>query len=229
MFVVLVIYLSCNSLGASTGLSTSSNTSESDLKTNYMTNKSMTQNSIVVVKSRVVDKESNSTYDLGYNVTKTSDNDTLNEETGEINSSKEYLTFTPKKELPLGMIIAGPAAAVGIMIFLCATYYWHTVQLDRQAKRLSITLFVTPDDKTKDIDAPAPSRSQRLVPSKSKTFMNAEFSGGYNQRRKSTLSAPTTLMPPSASMGKRGSSWSALADQEIINLSAPRRHSTFIL
>ena len=229
MFVVLVIYLSCNYLGASTGLSTSSNTSESDLKTDYMTNKSMALNSIVVVKPRVVDKESNSTYDLGYNVTKTRDNDTLNEEMGEINSSKEYLKFTPKKELPLGMIIAGPAAAVGIMIFLCATYYWHTVQLDRQAKRLSITLFVTPDDKTKDSDAPAPSRPQRLVPSKSKTFLNAEFSGGYNQRRKSTLSAPTTLMPPSASMGKRGSSWSALADQEIINLSAPRRHSTFIL
>ena len=228
MFVVLALYLSYNQLGASTGLSTSKNMSESDLKTNYMTNKSMALNSIAVVKHRVVDEESNFTYDLADNVTTTSDNNTSKEEIAEINSSKEYLTFTPKKELPLAMIIAGPAAAVGIMIFLCATYYWHTVQLDRQAKRLSITLFVTPDEKAKDGDTPTSSRTQRLVPSKSKPLLNNEFSAVYSQRRKSTLSVPT-LLPPSSAMGKRGSSWSALADQEIVNLSAPRRHSTFIL
>ena len=228
MFVVLAIYLSCNYFGASTGLSSVRNTSDSDLQTNYMANQSMALNNKAVTKPRVVDRDNSSAYDLAYNVTKTSDNDTLSEEIGEINNAKDYLTFTPKKELPLAMIVAGPAAAVGIMIFLCATYYWHTVQLDRQAKRLSITLFVTPDEKTPDGEASVPSRPQRLVPSKSKTFLNADFGGAYNQRRKSTLSAPT-LMPPTASMGKRGSSWSALADQEIVNLSAPRRHSTFIL
>lgn len=200
--------------------------SESETNTNYMANQSMDFNSIALFVESVTGTNTNLTRGLAYNVTKTSDNDTRKEEAQAINSSKEYLTFTPKRELPLAMIIAGPAAAVGIMLFLCVSYYWHTVQLDRQAKRLSITLFVTPDSKEKNGDPPT--RTQKLVPSKSKHFREPEFNPVYSQRRKSTLSVPT-LVPPTAAMGKRGSSWSALADQEIINLSAPRRHSTFIL
>ena len=105
------------------------------------------------------------------------------------------------------MIIAGPAAAVGIMILLCATYYWHTVQ----AKRLSITLFVTPDEKTTDGKAPAPSRSQRLVPSKSKTSLDADFGVAYKHPVGAFSDASHSLY------GKKGSSWSALADQEIVD------------
>ena len=231
MLKLLILFLFSNLVESSSGLSATRNVSQSVEETDYISNKSISLNSTETFLKTVTDKYNNTKVDLANNVTeisdnhKTGDNDTTKAIQYTANSSVDYLSFTSKRELPMAMIIAGPVAAVSIMLFLCVSYYWHTVQLDNQAKRLSITLYVTPDGKEKNGDLPV--RPQKLVPSKSKHFRDPDFNM-YSQRRKSTLSVPT-LVPPSAVMGKRGSSWSALADQEIINLSAPRRHSTFIL
>lgn len=131
-----------------------------------------------------------------------------------------------KKELPLAMIIAGPTAAVSICIFLCIAYYFHNAQLNSRAKRLSITLYVSPDLNSVSSTCSSPTfmSPQRQVP----TRRMSRDSDIFSPRRKSTLSVHTPSKPASTH-GKRGSNWSALADQEILSLSAPRRHSTFIL
>ena len=225
MFKVLILCLLSNVYRSSAGLSAVKNMSQALENANYMSNKSMVLNGIGMFVNSVLDSRNSSSTDLAQTDTKTGNNDTAKAVKDMTNSSLDYVIFPPRRELPLAMIIAGPVAAISILLFLCVTYYWHTVQLDKQAKRLSITLFVRPDNKENDGDARA--STQKLVPIKSKHFRESDLNM-HSQRRKSTLSVPT-LVPPSAAMGKRGSSWSALADQEIINLSAPRRHSTFIL
>lgn len=131
-----------------------------------------------------------------------------------------------KKELPLAMIIAGPTAAVSICIFLCIAYYFHNAQLNSRAKRLSITLYVSPDlnSISSNCSSPIFTSPQRLAP----TRRMSRDSDIVSPRRKSSVSVHTHSKPAN-SHGKRGSNWSALADQEILTLSAPRRHSTFIL
>lgn len=146
----------------------------------------------------------------------------------------------PKKELPMAMIIAGPAAAVSIFLFLCIAYYFHNLQLNKKVKRLSITLYVTPEPSTENSNCDSTyshTRTHKLVPAPSPSPI--PFGGGNrnhstrdsdlfcnNQRRKSIMPPPTLGVP---NLGKRGSNWSAIADQEILTMSAPRRHSTFIL
>ena len=233
MLNVLIVVVLAILLVTSPGLSATGNMSQSEEEKENMPTKSMASNSAGTLLKTFPDKTNDSYVELVYNVTTvsnnrtTGDNGTTKGVQDMTDSSLDYLNYTPKRELPMAMIIAGPVAAVSIMLFLCASYYWHTVQLDRQAKQLSITLFVTPD--CKDTNGDLPVRPQKLVPSKSKHLRENSDFNLYSQRRKSTLSVPTSLVPPPLAMGKRGSSWSALADQEILNLSAPRRHSTFIL
>ena len=134
----------------------------------------------------------------------------------------------PKKELPVALIIAGPTAAVSIFIFLCVAYYFHNAQLNKKAKRLSVTLYVPPDLNSISSNCSSPTgmlpQSHKYIPS-ARLSRDSDLLG---PRRKSMISIHTLSLPPSI-QGKRGSNWSALADQEILNLSAPRRHSTFIL
>jgi hypothetical protein len=133
-----------------------------------------------------------------------------------------------KRELPMALIIAGPTAAASIFIFLCVAYYFHNAQLNRKAKRLSATLFVPQDVNSLSSNCSSPTGvlppSQRYI----HTARLSRDSDIFGPRRKSMISIHTLSMPPSVH-GKRGSNWSALADQEILSLSAPRRHSTFIL
>lgn len=148
-----------------------------------------------------------------------------------VGNSRSHVTESQnqrKKELPLAIIIAGPAAACGICIFLCIAYYFHNLQLNNRAKRLSFTLYVSPDasfEEAKSVNACA-ARAQKLVPASPSLGISRDDI--FSQKRKSTLSVPTLAVPP-ALQHKRGSSWSAFADQEILTLAAPRRHSTFII
>ena len=135
-----------------------------------------------------------------------------------------------EKELPLTIIIVGPAAAVGICLFLCIAFYFHNMQLNNQAKRLSITLNVPPQPhyiSNAFLDINSTGTQQPMQPSPSPSVrIPRDDMFAYNQKRKSTVS---TLNVPSTLQHKRGSSWSAYADQETLTLAAPRRHSTFII
>lgn len=159
--------------------------------------------------------------------------------TRKTNDEMENFPPEPKKELPMAMIIAGPAAAVSIFLFLVIAYYFHNLQLNKKVKRLSITLYVTPDPSTESSNCdsnniqarphklvPAPSPSPVPFGSRSHSRDSTDIFSNGGARRKSIMPPPTLGVP---NMGKRGSNWSAMADQEILNLSAPRRHSTFIL
>ena len=158
-------------------------------------------------------------------------------------------TYEPKRELPMAIIIAGPAAAAGIFLFLCVAYYFHNAQLNEKAKRLSYTLYISPEASTETtkcdtytVAPTTPRTPQNLTPAsrpKSPPLTpfgrqhsrdsSASIKSTNSQRRKSTLTVPSINVPGGSPMGKRGSNWSALADQEILILSAPRRHSTFII
>lgn len=120
-------------------------------------------------------------------------------------------------ELPISLIIASPVAAVTIIVFLCIAYYCHASQLDERAKQLAIQIAVG--------EYPAENENIRVrVHRPSRCYPNLE-TDMLHQKRKS-LRTPTP--PPPGT--KRGSmNWSAIADQEILTLAAPRRHSTFIL
>ncbi|KAH3831680.1 hypothetical protein DPMN_104950 [Dreissena polymorpha] len=107
-----------------------------------------------------------------------------------------------------------------------------------------MTLYVTPDHSTDSTKCESTSsgtyaRTHKLTPTPptpSPVFSrqhsresNMSIKSNNSQRRKSMLAPPTLSLPPGMPTGKRGSNWSAVADQEILYLSAPRRHSTFIL
>ncbi|KAK3597445.1 hypothetical protein CHS0354_041858 [Potamilus streckersoni] len=122
----------------------------------------------------------------------------------------------PGRELPIPIIIASPVAAVSIVIFVCVAYKWHTIQLDQKAKEIVAHLAEIHSEE------PLCNVPKIHVPMQSR----GSDSELYGQRRKSLLRTPT---PPPGLGSKRGSSWSALADQEIVHSASPRRHSTFIL
>ncbi|KAL3879093.1 hypothetical protein ACJMK2_031407 [Sinanodonta woodiana] len=123
----------------------------------------------------------------------------------------------PRRELPIPIIIASPVAAVSIIIFVCVAYKWHTIQLDQKAKEIVAHLAEMHSEEPLCSNVP-----KIHVPVQSRGS-DPDLNG---QRRKGLLRTPT---PPPSLGGKRGSSWSALADQEIVHSASPRRHSTFIL
>lgn len=133
-----------------------------------------------------------------------------------------------RKELPLAIIIAGPAATFSICIFLCIAFYFHNLQLNNRAKTLSFTLHIKPDVSSESTICTSSTSTQvQLLPqtSNARGLSRDEI---LSQKRKSALTAPTLPVPPTVQQ-KRGSSWSALADQEIVSIPAPRKHSTFLL
>lgn len=133
-----------------------------------------------------------------------------------------------KKELPLAIIIAGPAATLSICIFLCIAFYFHNLQLNNRAKQLSFTLHIKPDVSSDSTTCTSSTSTQvQLLPQTSNTrgLSREEI---LSQKRKSALTASTLPVPPTV-QPKRGSSWNALADQELVSIPAPRKHSTFLL
>lgn len=174
----------------------------------------------------------NSTYDfnnIGQNLEKNLS--TSNDNAAVVDESRDFTTIAPSRnnELPIPIMIASPAVAVAIVIFICLAYRWHTHQLDAQAKELALQLAV---------NCPSPCMpcspchtTQRLLPpnptmnTSSPSHSDTDLLGA---RRKSLRSASPTLLAPPGLGNKRGSSWSALSDQEIVSHS-PRRHSTFLL
>lgn len=192
------------------------------------------ENKTVLYKDNNDDTKNNITIKL--NTTKGYSN--ISDEFTSKNESKENYDVTyskfmdskhkVKKELPLTIIIVGPAAAFGICLFLCIAYYFHNMQLNNRAKRLSFTLYVTPDSSSENTRNTNFNNmcSQKLVPP-SPNFRSSRDEL-FSQKRKSTLTAPTLTVPANI-QHKRGSSWSAFADQEMLSIAAPRRHSTFII
>ncbi|KAL4224752.1 hypothetical protein ACF0H5_015449 [Mactra antiquata] len=163
------------------------------------------------------------------------------------------LPYQPKKNQHLTIIIVGGTAAVSIALFLCIAYYFHNAQLNKKAKRLSFTIYVSPEPSSDSIvsDPPRLTRVPKSIPNSPRpslrlsreaspaprfsreaspnAWLAVDNGDVFSQRRKSTLTA-NTLSIPSNIQGKRGSqNWNAFADHEILTLSAPRRHSTFII
>lgn len=137
-----------------------------------------------------------------------------------------------KKELPLKIIIAGPTAAVSIAVFLCVAYYFHNAQLNKTAKRLSITLYVNPTVRSNSVVSTTPPVNFNPVRRQSMAGFPRNHRSYQDivpmaPRRKSTMSLHGGTGPPANLHSKRISSFSV--DQEILTLSAPRRHSTFII
>lgn len=48
----------------------------------------------------------------------------------------------PISKLPLSIIITAPSVAAGITLFLCIAFYFHNLQLNKKAQRISLTLIV---------------------------------------------------------------------------------------
>ncbi|KAL4230280.1 hypothetical protein ACF0H5_010665 [Mactra antiquata] len=145
---------------------------------------------------------------------------------------------TPDEGLPIPIMVASPAVAVCIIVFICVAYKLHTKQLDEQAKQLAIQVAAGTVQCPSPILPSSPSHtSQRLLPqctvqSSSLQVLYHSESDFNGPRRKSLRTpSPTSQILLTPNMGirdKRGSSWSALSDNEIVNHS-PRRHSTFLL
>lgn len=56
----------------------------------------------------------------------------------------------PVSKLPLSIIITAPAVAAGIMLFLCIAFYFHNLQLNKKAQRISLTLIVAQQTPSKE-------------------------------------------------------------------------------
>lgn len=61
---------------------------------------------------------------------------TLSEQT------ETWIPDEPPRKVPLSIIITASGVAVGIVLFLCISFYFHNAQLNKKAERLSMTLFV---------------------------------------------------------------------------------------
>lgn len=171
----------------------------------------------------------------------------------EHNEGVTDIPYQPRKKKHLTIIIVGPTAAVSIALFLCIAYYFHNAQLNRKAKRLSFTIYVSPEPSSDSVisDTPRVTRVPKSVPNSPRAsvrlsreaspvprlsretspnaWLGVDNADVYGPRRKSTLTV-NTLSVPSSIQSKRGShNWNAFADHEILTLSAPRRHSTFII
>lgn len=175
------------------------------------------------------------------NVTKESHNTT---------AEKPWIPDDPDKELPFTIIVAGPTAAFFIIIFLCVAFYFHNLQLNKKAHKLSFTMYVTADQtpglniegsetgsspsamindngltsaSCQNLRLKRDSSAQSLRMSRENSTLSMRLSRDgemFTPQRKSTVS----LGLPS-----RGSTLSAFSDQEVVNQSSKRKHSIFIL
>lgn len=158
----------------------------------------------------------------------------LNESEVNVTATEKRIATTTRapmeRKLPIPIMIASPAVAVGIVIFICVAYKAHTMQLNAQAKDLALQ--VAAEQCSSPCMPCSPSQNtQTLLPpshsmnSNSPSHSNSDLLGA---RRKSLRTPSPTLLAPPDLGSHRGSTWSALSDQEIVSHS-PRRHSTFLL
>lgn len=166
-------------------------------------------------------------------------NGTDKNSSGTVVSVTEQITDMSGKDpdeapLPIPLMVASPAVAVGIFIFICIAYKWHTTQLDAQARKLAeqVTSGRTSGQTPSPCIpcSPCHNTQRLLLPSQSAASTSPYHSDSdlMGARRKSLRTpSPVLLLPPGLG-NHRGSSWSALSDQEVVNHS-PRRHSTFLL
>lgn len=83
----------------------------------------------------------------------------------------QQMTWTPEepeKELPFAIIVAGPTAAFIVIVFLCVAFYFHNVQLNKNAHKISLTLYVEPEENSDtgedDIITPLPLSTANQLP-----------------------------------------------------------------
>lgn len=150
----------------------------------------------------------------------------LNESEVNVTATEKRIATTTRspyeRKLPLPIMIASPAVAVGIIIFICVAYKAHTIQLNAQAKDLALQIAAEQCSSPCMPCSPYNNTQELLQPSHSDSDL-------LGARRKSLRTpSPTLLAPPPGLGSHRGSTWSALSDQEIVSHS-PRRHSTFLL
>lgn len=148
------------------------------------------------------------------------------------NYTKEEDTLfeNKKRDLPMAIIIASPAAAFSIALFLCVAYCCHSSQLTREQKKRfrSITpqISVEIENKKTSLSPTSSIKSQRSRSPSPFTILAQEVDV-YSPRRKSFM-AIHALTVPTIPHHKRGSSWSGI-EGDILSLAAPKRHSTFII
>lgn len=191
-----------------------------------------TKNKTIIIDSGDVSDRKNNTYSVQAGTEGTVKNNATSVTERQMSPTPD----SPEEGLPVTILVASPAVAVGIIIFICVAYKWHTKQLDDQAKELAIQLAAGIDDSSSPCLPCSPSGSaQRPLPTVQSSGLRVlchSESDLQGPRRKSLRTpSPTSqiLLSPAMGIGdKRGSSWSALSDQEIISHS-PRRHSTFLL
>jgi hypothetical protein len=162
----------------------------------------------------------------------------------------------PERRLPLAIIIAGPSAAIFVFLFLCIAFYFHNLQLNQKAARLSLTVYVTqdtgfdPDESEQDLPVvtkieTTPPEVVQLTRNLSVQSLRLSIDNSaqpplHLARENSTQSMRLSIgselfLPPrksamSLGLPSRGSTLSAFADQEIVNQSAKRKkHSIFFI
>lgn len=139
------------------------------------------------------------------------------------NPSISLYTGPPPKELPVPLLIASPVAAVCILIFVCIAYYCHALQLDSRARELSMKMA------TQDVEV-------QMTKSETETSVVSTCETEILPKRKSTIAIRTpspcnsfaSLKPPGRSP-RPSMNWGTFGDQDVLALSASRRHSTFLI
>ncbi|XP_045159636.2 uncharacterized protein LOC123525029 [Mercenaria mercenaria] len=153
----------------------------------------------------------------------------------------------PEKQLPFVIIVVGPTAAFTIILFLCVSFYFHNLQLNRKAQKLSLTLYVTPDSNSLtreddeialpvlpivNINGSTSPKTPHLSRELSVNSMRLSRENSVQSMRLSRdIEVFCTQKKSTISLGlpSRGSTLSAFADQKIVNESAKRKRSIFIL
>lgn len=165
-------------------------------------------------------------------------------------AQKPWVPDDPEKELPFTIIVAGPTAAFFIIIFLCVAFYFHNLQLNKKAHKLSFTMYVTADQtpglnregsetgsfrsamvNTNGLTS-ASCQNLRLQrdPSAQSLRMSRENSTlSMRLSRDGEMFTPPRRSTVSLGLPSRGSTLSAFSDQEVVNQSSKRKHSIFIL
>jgi hypothetical protein len=220
-FIMMVLWHVCHCLGGKGQNDSFNNIFNHPNVTLFNINATVEENSTNIVQTRfnhsVVDTLYYSNFS-GYNIS------------GKGKTKDSGLNYSDDTPLPATILIASPAVAVGIFLFICLAYKWHTVQLDSQAKELAAQVGYghCPSD---CIPCSPCHNSQRLLPPSDSITMNSPCLSEnelHGTRRKSLRTPSPVLLSPPNLANHRGSSWSALSDQEVISHS-PRRHSTFLL
>lgn len=171
---------------------------------------------------------------------------TLNKTSNVSNAKLPWTPDDPPKELPFAIIVAGPTAAFFVIIFLCVAFYFHNVQLNKKAQKMSYTMYVSPDLSsglnTDDTATPnlllihsnESSSASNLRVHRDSSAQNTRMSRdgsalSIRLSRDSDIAIPQRKSTVSLGLPSRGSTLSAFSDQEVVHQSSKRKHSIFIL